>query len=250
MEWDFPRHIQNAIIDVDEQSLHNFSLIAEELEKLLCKNVQFRFFCDLTIHSLLSIISLFIDRDFESMDFLLKYNASIDKDFYLETAGKYPSVSFIIYNSPINEFHESHLKEIYLKVGYVQYIKQNIISSCNCGIINPSTFLLNNNLKDFLEGVLRNKCLNRKIAVDCEGNIKNCPSLTKSYGNINKGDSLLKVIKEDSFKEYWYITKDQIVVCKDCEFRYVCSDCRAFISEKLDKPLKCKYDPYKGIWEV
>lgn len=44
MEWDFPRHIQNAIIDVDEQSLHNFSLIAEELEKLLCKNVQFRFF--------------------------------------------------------------------------------------------------------------------------------------------------------------------------------------------------------------
>ena len=46
-------------------------------------------------------------------------------------------------------------------------------------------------------------------------------------------------------------------VCKDCEFRYICTDCRAYTEkthtneEGLDtsKPLKCGYNPYTGEWE-
>jgi len=40
---------------------------------------------------------------------------------------------------------------------------------------------------------------------------------------------------------------------KDCEFRYICTDCRVFIQEDTDilsKPLKCKYNPYEATWEV
>jgi len=38
---------------------------------------------------------------------------------------------------------------------------------------------------------------------------------------------------------------------KDCEFRYICHDCRAHTQneEKYSKPLKCKYNPYEAIWE-
>ena len=54
------------------------------------------------------------------------------------------------------------------------------------------------------------------------------------------------------FKKYWFINKDQIAVCKDCEFRYICTDCRAYIENPEDmysKPLKCAYNPYTSEWE-
>ncbi|WP_066439517.1 hypothetical protein [Chryseobacterium sp. CCH4-E10] len=31
-----------------------------------------------------------------------------------------------------------------------------------------------------------------------------------------------------NFKKYRNLTKDQIEVCKDCEFLYICTDCRAY----------------------
>jgi len=54
------------------------------------------------------------------------------------------------------------------------------------------------------------------------------------------------------FKDLWSINKDQIEVCKDCEFRYVCTDCRAFITDpdnRYSKPSTCTYDPYTAQWE-
>lgn len=42
--------------------------------------------------------------------------------------------------------------------------------------------------------------------------------------------------------------KDDIHICKMCEFRYMCFDCRVYITDINDiysKPLKCKYDVNK-----
>lgn len=66
-----------------------------------------------------------------------------------------------------------------------------------------------------------------------------------------------EALQHPDFKKYWNLTKDQIEVCKDCEFRYICTDCRAYTErshtnkEGLDisKPLKCGYNPYTGEWE-
>ena len=48
------------------------------------------------------------------------------------------------------------------------------------------------------------------------------------------------------------IKKDDIDVCKDCEFRYICTDCRSIIKDlnyRYSQPVKCKYNPYLGKWE-
>lgn len=98
-----------------------------------------------------------------------------------------------------------------------------------------------------MENLLYNSCLNRKISVDEFGMIKNCPSMVDDYGNISD-TSLVDVCKMERFKRMWYIKKTDIKICNMCEYRCVCSDCRAFISDKNDlysKPLKCKYNPYK-----
>ena len=81
--------------------------------------------------------------------------------------------------------------------------------------------------------------------------IKNCPSMQESYGNI-QDISLLEVVLNEEFRQVWHIHKDQINTCRDCEFRYICSDCRAFtkdLNTKTAKPLKCRYNPYKAQWE-
>jgi len=63
--------------------------------------------------------------------------------------------------------------------------------------------------------------------------------------------SLAAALSLPDFKKYWQIRKDQIEVCKDCEFRHICTDCRAY-TETPDnvyaKPLKCGDDPYNNQW--
>ena len=62
---------------------------------------------------------------------------------------------------------------------------------------------------------------------------------------------MANAVADSEFKKVWLINKDQIDICKDCELRYACSDCRAYTvdPEKLNsKPVKCGYDPYQGEW--
>lgn len=118
-----------------------------------------------------------------------------------------------------------------------------------CGSISANFFEAN--LLNYSESLIFNNCLHGKISIDAEGNIKNCPSMPESFGNI-RDTTLMEAIEKPGFKKYWNITKDQIAVCKDCEFRYICTDCRAYKEDPDDdysKPLKCGYDPYTGVWE-
>ena len=75
--------------------------------------------------------------------------------------------------------------------------------------------------------------------------------MINDFGNI-KNTTLSEAIHKKDFKKLWNITKDQIEECKDCEYRYVCTDCRVFIKDNANiysKPSKCNYNPYKSVWE-
>ncbi|WHF51919.1 grasp-with-spasm system SPASM domain peptide maturase [Chryseobacterium gotjawalense] len=135
----------------------------------------------------------------------------------------------------------------------INFVQENI-KITSCGKVDLKYF--NTNLPKVLEAINHNSCLHKKIGIDIEGNIKNCPAMPQSFGNI-KDTTLEEALKHKDFKKYWNLTKDNIEVCKDCEFRYICTDCRAYTErthenkEGLDtsKPLKCGYDPYTGEWE-
>lgn len=137
-----------------------------------------------------------------------------------------------------------------ISLGKIYFINYPFEDGHCCGIINQenlnyTSFNLHNQLKT------RNGCLDRKISIDRYGNIKNCPSMKKEFGNI-RDISIKDVIQMESFKKYWFINKDQISICKVCEFRYNCTDCRAFLQDPDDiysKPLKCGYDPSTCKWE-
>lgn len=127
------------------------------------------------------------------------------------------------------------------------------LSINSCGKVSVENF--NTNMTKILEAINYNSCLYKKIGVDLNGNIKNCPAMPNSFGNIHEM-TLEQVLENSNFKEYWRITKDEIATCKDCEFRNVCTDCRAYTEQSifnnegidLSKPLKCGYDPYSNEW--
>lgn len=193
------------------------------------------------LHEIITITSI------KFVSILLKYHEEIDEKKILNFGIKYPILGqVIIFSAPV----EKKINSDYMTLIY----SINNISFKNCGIINSDYFSYSINM--YNESHCFNSCLAGKMSIDIEGNIKNCPSMPQSFGNI-KYTRLEEALHHRNFKKYWLLTKDSIEICKDCEFRYICTDCRAYTERThqdnegfdISKPLKCGYDPYTGEWQ-
>lgn len=251
LRWNSPSKITNAIIDFDSID-HDFKALLPQFEVLKCSYVQLRFYKKKHLDVLNEIIKYINDYKSRivSIDFILPYDANFTiDDLKLLVTENSRIHSIILYNAPEDKSYAS----VFQNMGYLLLVKRNILNEKHCGIINTEYFYSNINLLS--ESQTHNTCLNRKISIDKEGNIKNCPSMTQSFGNI-KDTTLEIALQHPDFKRYWNITKDQIEVCKDCEFRHICTDCRAYTERThfnkdidVSKPLKCGYNPYTNEWE-
>jgi SPASM domain peptide maturase of grasp-with-spasm system len=246
-DWNSPSKITNIIIDYDE-IVHDFKSLLPQFETLKCSYIQLRFYKYISFNSIYDIVENLKKEKSRivSIDFILPYNENFNLDEVNKILIDNSRIhSIIVFNSPYNKSYNalSH------KMGYLMMVKRNILNEKHCGIINDEYFYSNTKL--FTESQLHNTCLNRKISIDKDGNIKNCPSMAESFGNI-KDTTLEEALNKPGFKKYWNINKDQIEVCKDCEFRHICTDCRAYIEDpenQYSKPLKCGYNPYTNVWE-
>ncbi|MFD2568834.1 grasp-with-spasm system SPASM domain peptide maturase [Pseudotenacibaculum haliotis] len=247
LDWHYPFEISNAILDFDINSKYELVSGLDQLNELKCKHVQLRFFDTITYNTILNLLNHLNKKNsiILSIDILLPFSSEFSKEKLSVLLSDYPRInSFYVFNSDSDQF----ITPIRGNRAYIVYLK-NKLSPKNCGIISSKYFSIN--IKSFTESLNCNSCLNGKISIDTQGNIKNCPSMTHSFGNI-KNVSLKESLHKKDFKKYWSLTKDNIEVCKDCEFRYVCTDCRAYIENienQYSKPLKCGYDPYTNEWE-
>ena len=247
-QWFESSDITNAIIDINSDSAYDITLVLSQLDDMNCKHVQIRFFSAVTQNRIVEILD-FLNRTesiVSSVNFVIEFTEEFNIEQLNALFKKSPRISsFVVYN-----YTEDNLITP-LKIDatkYIQYTTKRITSSAHCGVISHEYFAPN--IKTYTEGLQHNSCLNRKISVDIDGNIKNCPSMSEHYGNVSD-IPLLKALQQKEFKKYWNITKDQINICKDCEFRHICTDCRAYIETPEDhysKPLKCGYDPYTNEW--
>jgi len=102
--------------------------------------------------------------------------------------------------------------------------------------------------------VIPGTCWNGKIAITPSGDVIPCVfARDLVVGNVIKS-SLKDIINSRKLKDLWEITLDDVEVCKDCEYRYACFDCRALpysITKNLfARSPNCNYDPYTGQWNV
>ncbi len=245
--WDEPHTILHCILDFKSQHNYINTALLESIDHLACHSLQLRFFGITPLEFIIGIVSNFNRSCVENIEIVMPYDMYLSLNDYNEIAKKNLRVNTIIVtNAPeskqVGKLGINTLAHIY-------YIINDVTDHSNCGVINPNYFSININTMS--ESQKFNTCLNRKISIDTEGNIKNCPSMATSFGNI-KDTTLTEALEKKGFKAYWKINKDKIKICKDCEFRHICTDCRAYLEDPKDiysKPLKCGYDPYTNVWE-
>src|SRR5262249_6930102 len=100
-------------------------------------------------------------------------------------------------------------------------------------------------------------CLLGKIAITEFGDVLPC-IFTRNHtvGNLLVSRALAPIVRGAALRRMWRATKDQVLVCRDCEYRYVCFDCRplseasaAGRADYLHAPYpRCTYNPYTGEW--
>lgn len=245
LTWRSPLMATHALVDFDEQSTHDLSAIVTQLSALHCAAIELRFFSSLTLEKLVQVIHTFDNSTFRSVQITVGYHPDFTPENLLMIRGGHHRVQeLIIHSTPqLDQVLTRDKQQLAI------YTSQRIDSEACCGHISPHYF--SSNIDFFTEAQSFNSCLNRKISIDKRGYIKNCPAMSNTYGHVEEA-SLQQVLNNKNFQKVWGITKDQVSVCQDCEFRYICHDCRAHVSDPnnlLSKPAKCNYNPYEAIWE-
>ena len=96
-----------------------------------------------------------------------------------------------------------------------------------------------------------NSCWGTVIAITGDGCVRPCVHSETIIGRVEEAlkdvDGLL-----EKMTPFWTQNKDKVDVCRECEFRYVCFDCRELSMRRYGRmdgpnPL-CGYDPRSGEW--
>ncbi|MGN7885434.1 grasp-with-spasm system SPASM domain peptide maturase [Dyadobacter endophyticus] len=245
-----PSKVENAILDFSEQTIPkiniaNYERAVRELSMLGCVAVMLRFFSyDLTNEIIFEILNLFRASRIKEIVLVVKYSDKVDVDIIPDLFKEHLRVAqIIIHGAP----HDKSLSFDQKGLSLIQ-AREPINDATHCGFVSKRYF--NIEIQSFFEAQHFNSCLNRKICIDHNGEMKNCPSFSTSFGNIMT-NNFAAVIENDKFRAAWEITKDMVDICKVCEFRYICLDCRAFTTDLENphaKPLHCQYDPLTATW--
>lgn len=249
LEWDEPNSVKTAIIDyIETNSSYNLNHTLEQLNTLGCVHLEIRTYSHFSFTLLDSLMKWMQPLFFKSVELIAIDNANVDLAELEKRMRQWHILNKVTLTHSKKNLITS-VKRTHNSIVHIVQTEQRVENNLHCGIINSKS-LFSPDIKQFSENHNFNSCLNRKISIDMDGNIKNCPSMSKSYGNI-ANTSFKKVLEDPSFKKTWTITKNEIDVCKTCEFRYMCTDCRAYVQNPEDaysKPLKCGYNPETGEW--
>ncbi len=243
LSWRRPGEVTNAIIDVDRNSTHDYESIFRQLDDLGCQAVQIRAYDALPLACVKRIAAQCERLSFRHLEFAVKFHFDLTEEELGAICREHQVISrVVVHSSPFSKKVTLHPYPTLLN------FHKEAISLATCGQVSADYFSIT--LDHFTEAQHFNTCLNRKISICADGEIRNCPSMRQSYGNTRDLPLAAAMQKVNSSLQAG-ITKDKVSVCKDCEFRYICTDCRAFVSSPDDpysKPAKCSYDPYTATW--
>lgn len=236
-KW-LPSEISDAILEIGKTDILSFD-IPEQLSDLNCQWVEIRYLRD-DVDFLITCINKFQNTRIRSIEIII---TAPWEDAVLKKIIKASSRI-----SRVTVFNCTNNKITKMLGADLIYIEGKYEGNWHCGNISRSEFSIN--LPNYIGSLNANSCLSKKISIDEKGTIKNCPSMRESFGSI-KDIKLNEAVRLDELKKYWGYKKDSIKTCNICEYRYICTDCRAFLEDPSDdfsKPLKCGYDPYTGKW--
>lgn len=234
--------INDCIIELSKSSNWDLSHFLSEINRIAVKFLEVRFLdfeaferFQRTIQSSLQ------EHSIEFLHWIVPFDPDLNRIVLEEMTSFYRLDLLTIYNAQ-NEFTMESVPF------QVNFSTQPRIDHSNCGCIDPSYF--GYNVLSYYNNRKYNSCLSHKLSIDQFGDIRNCPSKKDSFGRLSE-INLEQTIQLEEFQKEWHVTKESILICSNCEFRWMCSDCRVFIQDEsnpLSKPSKCGYNPFINLW--
>ncbi|MDN5211024.1 grasp-with-spasm system SPASM domain peptide maturase [Fulvivirgaceae bacterium BMA12] len=248
--WEYPGLLTNAIIDYGKKTAPHFEKMVRALDAMNCFAVQLRFFSEIDKPTLERVLTLFDKTRIADLQLLLTdaSNGSTNDTYLKDLLGKFLRIgSLNVFNADKEKTVDAAAATDSRKINYhsVSFHPENVSYEKTI-----EGFQRNNHLNVFNESHHFNLYFNKKIYINEAGEIKNAPHTEEVFGNVET-DKMIEVVHSPDFQKYWKVKKDDIEICKDCEFRYMCVDPRIPIEGRGGNyyfEIPCNYDPYAASW--
>ncbi|WP_291151226.1 grasp-with-spasm system SPASM domain peptide maturase [Flavobacterium sp. UBA7680] len=238
-----PVILDNICIEIEKESIYLDNFLRLEVNKLGLNSIKI-ILINNDIESLIKVLDILEDSKIKAIALYLEYNEEIllQLELIIKDNPRILDVVFYNFNDQIENYNSSE------KLSFEKSPIEEVLYGKT--IENLNSFVLDIDL--YNEALKYNLMFNKTLFIDSLGNIKKYKEDLNIYGNIQK-DEINEIMLEQDFNLFWRVSKDQIDVCKDCEFRYICPDNRIpykVDSEELSYKFKttCNYDPYQGKW--
>lgn len=155
-----------------------------------------------------------------------------------------PLSNLYFFQTKSNKTIYEKMKENLVDVHYIDMTFKQYSS-----VVHHNKFSVNQKL--FNESMNYNSYYNKKIYIDDKNSVSNGINSQK-ISNISDYNNYTNLLEDDKLKEFWDIRKDEIIICRDCEFRNMCIDPRNLISndsKSWGHIEECDYNPYISKWK-
>lgn len=241
LDWKHPSKISTALIEVNETTQFDCIKLQALFDSLGIKHLQIRQVSLLRLDFITQLLTGLIDSRLKSIELILPF--TIDYINISKAFKKINPKTLLIY------FFASQDNKSILEPALPRIIltKDPIESFFVEKSPNPKYFAVN--IQSFTEAQQHHTFYNRKLFIDKQGQVKNSLFNAKTFGHIDLID-VAAIVGTEEFQEFWFIEKDNTSVCKDCEFRYMCTDQRVpkKSGDQWVHSIDCRYNPYVAKW--
>lgn len=236
-----PNHLEIVTIEIVELMPHTEAFFTNTLDELgvRCLRLIMRGEIGTNLQQILKYLK---HSKIQSITLFVEYDTELESLLRKIKKGNPRLAGIIFYN------FKKKLKKT--KIDFSHFDSLPLEKVLYKGIQDSSNFSLNLNM--YIESLKHNVSFNKTIFIDHLGNIKKYILDEVNYGNISNRDDIENALNKESIISFWNITKDKTEICKDCEFRYICTDNR--IPFKTDEKKyyshsqTCNYDPFSSKW--
>lgn len=243
-----PYNISTLIIDLNYYDSEYLDIIKENINRAKVECLVIRFI-DSGFDDILKVLQEFNDISTRTIHLFISKDTEFVRSKVNDIFKTNNRISLIVKISDEEEYQENSERGVFINLN--EDIINNKFSYKEEAEFSP-------NLDLFMESKMFNSFHNKRVYINTIGGIFRYEGDNSNFGNIKNID-LMKVLVKPNFNKYWGISKDNIEICNDCEFRYMCVDNRVPIEKNKDKvdfnlsslfefSTPCNYNPYTSEW--
>jgi SPASM domain peptide maturase of grasp-with-spasm system len=251
MNWDFPSVITNCVAEYS-QTISQWSLPAllAQLEQLQTWVLHLRLFDVSSMETITGLLPYWKHSALSSVELMVNWFPEADTGALLEMLmSEHRITKLIMHGIPGGTKIETSGRYAQFYSSRTLFTSQRFNPGDVAEKVKFESFVVNTEF--FTEARNFNTGLNRKMAVDVNGNIKNHISHNRVLGNMQTG-SLLQAVEQHHLNNTWSVNNDHIVKCRGCEYRYMCMDNSEVVMRDGEwyKTADCGYNPETTAWQT